>query len=1688
MRIPPVLLSVLLSLAVAPLLRSQSLTVTTQAGSPGQGSADGTGSAARFANPWGVAADTSGNLYVADTDNHTIRKITTAGVVTTFAGLPGVSGSMDGTGSGARFYQPQGMAVDCAGNVYVADTGNYTIRKITSAGAVTTLAGAPGISGSTDATGGSARFYEPEGIAVNSTGTLIYVADTWNHTIRQVTSGGAVSTFAGSAGNSGTNNGTGSSAQFYQPQGVAVDGVGNVYVSDTGNQTIRKITSSGVVTTLAGSAGTYGTGAGAQFWVPQGLALDSANNLYVADSFNSTVRKVTPGGVVTTIAGTGGSFGSADGTGAAARFWLPQSTAVDGSGNIYVADSANGTIREIASGAVVTTLAGSASTGSADGTGNAARFDWPAAAAIDNSGNSYVADTGNSTIRTITPAGVVSTLAGSPGNSGSIDATGSSARFYAPQGVAVDTSGNAYVADTANNTIRKVTSGGVVSTLAGSARTNGTTDGTGSSALFNGPQGLAASIPGLVYVADTWNHTIRKVTSAGVVTTLAGLPGYPGSTDGTSPGDGTNTARFYCPSGVTADASGNVYVADTRNHTVRKVTSAGVVTTLAGLAGVWGSADGTNSSARFFQPQGITMDASGNLYVLDTGNHSMRMVTPSGTNWVVTTVAGMPDVSGSANGSGSAAQFSYPTGIGINNVGAFAVADWGNNTIRTGVSSSNASPTILVQPQDQTANQGQSATFSVVAAGSAPLTYQWLFYGTNLSGATASAYTCVSAQPSNAGPYSVVVSNSLGSINSSNAMLTVIVPPAITNQPQGLTINQGTSATFTVGASGTDPLTCQWLFNGGSIAATGSSYTLTNAQPANGGSYSVVVSNSAGSVTSAPPAILIVNPVPTPPGISSQPQNQTVSQGSTAGFGVTATGSTPLSYQWLYSSLPLAGATASSYTIANAQATNAGSYSVIVTNAYGAITSSLATLTVVLPPIINAQPTNQLASVSNTVSFTVGLSQGTSPSYQWRQNGTAISGATQSSLTLASILWGSAGTYSVVVSNSAGSQTSAGATLIVQQAAFTFYDGFESYSKGSLDNNTTGGPNTSSANPWWGVNTTVQGWVTNANSGVTPHGGSQMAGSAGVTKQDYLNLLYRMNAGQIYYGNFMCDWWFYDPYGSTPSGATNSQEYLALAQYAPVSTTSDTSSFTTYNQRMSLGAYNGNAGYNYLYYQARIIGGSGTFGSGNSWYNTSVLRSVGWHHARIVVGIPSAANYAPISMYVDNMINATVTSGGTNFGYNLIELNHDMSSSTGAGWYYDDVTFRAANDPWIIEQPVSQSANEGQAASFTTVAVGTAYQWQFNGANIASATASSYNITSVAATNFGSYACVVRGTNGSITTSQAVLTVTGPPAIVAQPASLIVTQSQDAAFSVTPAGTTPLSCQWQFNNVPISGATATNYTVSSAQSTNAGSYSVIVTNVYGSVTSTVATLTVLVPPSIVAEPMSLIVTQGQDASFSVTSSGSVPLSFQWQFNASPIPGATATNYDVADAQPTDAGSYTVVITNAQGSITSSVATLTVLVPPSITNQPQSQTILAGTCANFSVAATGSVPLSYQWQWNSAPQAGATGSSYTACNAGSYSVLVSNLAGVMLSGTATLTLTNPSPPAGGHFDLLSLLGDGSLELNMSGMPNTNYNLLFTTDWTNWTYLATLSGTNGLFQYNDPSVATNTDRFYRLQVAP
>jgi hypothetical protein len=321
-------------------------TLAGLAGSPG--STDATGSAARFSGPYEVSVDTAGNVFVADTNNNTIRKVTSAGVVTTIAGTAGASGSTDGTGSAARFYNPYGISLDAAGNIFVSDTNNHTIRKVTSAGVVTTLAGAAGSPGSTDGTGSAARFNAPYELSVDTAGN-VFVADRSNHTIRKVTSAGVVSTLAGSAGSAGSTDGTGSGARFNQPNGVSVDTAGNVFVSDIINHTIRKVTSAGVVTTLAGTAGsagsTDGTGSAARFNYPHGVSVDTAGNVFVGDVYNQSNRNVTSAGVVTTEAGLSGSAGSNNGLGTAARFYYPHGVAVDATGNVFVADTFNNTIR-----------------------------------------------------------------------------------------------------------------------------------------------------------------------------------------------------------------------------------------------------------------------------------------------------------------------------------------------------------------------------------------------------------------------------------------------------------------------------------------------------------------------------------------------------------------------------------------------------------------------------------------------------------------------------------------------------------------------------------------------------------------------------------------------------------------------------------------------------------------------------------------------------------------------------------------------------------------------------------------------------------------------------------------------------------------------------------------------------------------------------------------------------------------------------------------------------------------------------------------------------------------------------------------------------------------------------------------------------------------------------------------------
>lgn len=691
-------------------------TIITLAGYAGFGFVDGVSNAARFCYPEGAAADSAGNIYVADTGNDTIRKITPGGVVTTLAGMPRASGTNDGIGSAARFHSPFALGVDTNGNVYVADTYNSTIRKVTQSGVVTTVAGLGGFSGTNDATGSAARFDYPQGVAVDDASN-IYVADTDSDTIRKITSDGSVSTIAGFPGARGLVNQPGAAARFSSPGGLVLDPAGDIYIADEENECIREITASGVVSTIAGSAGAEGTNDGvgtlALFYNPSGITMDGSGNLYVADTGADTIRRLTPQGanwLVSTLAGEGFQApGSTNATGNAARFASPTAVTVNGLGNIYVADEDNSEIRQVTQTGVVTTLAGAPLiNGGADGTGEAARFGYPMGVATDNSGTIYVADEFDDTVRKVTPAGIVTTLAGLHGTAGTNDGLETLARFRDPYALAVDGADNIYVADTVNHTIRMITSSGQVTTLAGHAGISGTNDGIGSAARFDYPEGIAVDSAANVYVADTGNSAIRELTLVGTnwtVITLAGLGGSPGASNGNG-----SSARFSSPYGITVNASGSVYIADSGNDAIRTLFPAGtnsMVSTLAGLLGTSGTNDGTGNGARFNYPEGITVDRSGNLYVSDTSNVRIRKVSASG---VVSTLAGSTYGYGSGDGTGSTAQFEYPVGITVDNVGNVYLADPENYSVRKGILATLVPPPTLQSPILSTGQFGCEVT------------------------------------------------------------------------------------------------------------------------------------------------------------------------------------------------------------------------------------------------------------------------------------------------------------------------------------------------------------------------------------------------------------------------------------------------------------------------------------------------------------------------------------------------------------------------------------------------------------------------------------------------------------------------------------------------------------------------------------------------------------------------------------------------------------------------------------------------------------------------------------------------------------------------------------------------------------------------------------------------------------------
>jgi trimeric autotransporter adhesin len=590
-----------------------------------------------------VAVDGAGDLYIADTNNNRIRRVDPSGVITTVAGTgtAGFSGD-DGPATEAELNRPVAVAVDDSGRLYIADRENDRVRRVDRRGVITTVAGTGALGYSGDgAFAADARLAGPVAVAVDGAGDL-YIAEASSDRVRKVDDRGIISTLAGTGRRGFSGDGTAAAfADLAGPEALAVDLRGAVYVADAGNRRIRRV-DSGIITTVAGTGaagfgGDGGPAAGAQLSIPTGLAVDPAGDLYVADWANNRVRRVDRRGIITTVAGTGqataiGDGGPATAAGLAGPVGVAAGDAAAGdAGGFFVGDWANSRVRFVDGRGTITTVAGTGSAGFSGDGGPAtkARLADPEWIAVSKAGDLYIADSNNNRIRRVDRRGIITTVAGtgSAGFSGD-GGPATKARLADPAGVAVDGAGNLYFADLTNNRIRRVDPRGTITTVAGTGQIGFSGDGgVATKARLRVPLGVAVDCAGNVFFADSNNNRIRRVDPRGTITTVAGtgVAGFSGD------GGVATKARLRVPLGVAVDCAGNVFFADSNNNRIRRVNAHGTITTVAGTGAYAFSGDGgPGEQAQLANPEGVAAAGSTGLYIADWGNNRVRRLTVAG--------------------------------------------------------------------------------------------------------------------------------------------------------------------------------------------------------------------------------------------------------------------------------------------------------------------------------------------------------------------------------------------------------------------------------------------------------------------------------------------------------------------------------------------------------------------------------------------------------------------------------------------------------------------------------------------------------------------------------------------------------------------------------------------------------------------------------------------------------------------------------------------------------------------------------------------------------------------------------------------------------------------------------------------------------------------------------------------------
>ena len=857
-------------------------------------------------------------------------------------------------------------------------------------------------------------------------------------------------------------------------------------------------------------------------------------------------------------------------------------------------------------------------------------------------------------------------------------------------------------------------------------------------------------------------------------------------------------------------------------------------------------------------------------FSLDSNGESLRL---SSTNLgIIDTVAFGLQTNGISQGR-------FPDGS--TNITSFTFVSPGS------ANSTSAVVVIIVPPRSLVAALGGSASFTVSAFGGVPFSYQWFFAGAPITGATAATLSLSPLDLTNAGSYFVVVTNSLSSATSAVATLTVLLPPHVTADPSNLTVVAGGAASFSVTASGSAPLSYQWYFRGQPIAgATSDTLTLAAAATSNAGPYQVVVSNPVGTATSATATLAVLGP----PWIFAGPTNQTVIAGQPAAITVDAAGNPAPSYQWFFQGQPVPGVVSNRFVLSPAAATNAGSYQVVVSNDFGAVTSALATLTVLVPPAIVTNPTNVIVLAGAPASFSVEAT-GTAPlSYRWFFQGQLIPSAISNRLAFASVAVSNGGAYQVIVTNAAGQATSSVATLTVL-VPLTITNQPASLSVWPYTNITlTVGVSGALPIYQWRLNGTNLPNATNASLAKP----SVLPADAGTYTMLVTNSISSVT--------------------SAPAVLTVWTNPLILTQ--PISRSAVVGSNATFTV---VAASSSPLRYQWLFNTTNTLAGA----TNDTLTFTNVQTSnYGFYHVRVAdsFGLTNS-DFAQLA----DKLKPTITEQPT-------PTNTAILVGT-------PLTFSASA---IGPMPLSFRWRRGGATLTNAIQYETNSTYSIPGGILPNLGAPFTNL-SASFTNGGRYDVVVTNTAGSAPSSTfAYLTVMGSLTNqAARPGSNVTFTFMACGFwPISGAATNALRYQWWFNetnlllsmtNPATMTLSLTNVTLSltNVQLASEGAYKVVLNNNTGLSATQTATLTILRPPSIVQQPSAQTVLAGTDVSLEVAASGSGPLGYLWQHDGAPLTNAAGPSLFLAGVQTADAGGYRVVVTNSEGSVTSAVAVLTV---------------------------------------------------------------------------------------------------------------------------------------------------------------